>query len=385
MNRLVSLLFAIGGLFILAGAALTFNLPPVLAQDNPTPAAAPQNNITPTGDDSYCLVCHAQPTQTYTLADGSIFDIAVNPETIANSVHGTQNESGKLGCVDCHGENIFPHIQPLPISQRAYTVQQSAAVCVDCHQEQTSELVDSVHYTALAAGNLRAATCVDCHGAHDVQPPAESHQTTALTCGNCHVSVFQEFERSVHGEALFNGDQNVPTCVDCHGVHGIQNPTTALFRNRSPDLCADCHADAELMAQYDITTHVFESYLTDFHGQTVALFEQQDPNVPTNKAVCIDCHGVHDIGRSDENTSRVVRENLLETCQQCHPGATSSFPDSWVGHFPPTAESHPLLFIVTLFYNILIPVTVGGFILLVATDVFRRIRERLGSSQHTEG
>jgi predicted CXXCH cytochrome family protein len=237
--------------------------------------------------------------------------------------------------------------------------------------------VDSVHYTALAAGNLRAATCVDCHGAHDVQP-AESHQASALTCGNCHVSVFQEYERSVHGAALFNGDENVPTCVDCHGVHGIQHPTTALFRNRSPELCAGCHADPQLMAQYDITTNVFESYLTDFHGQTVALFEQQDPNVPTNKAVCIDCHGLHDIGRTDENTSRVVRENLLETCQQCHPGATSSFPDSWVGHFPPTLESHPLLFLVTLFYNILIPVTLGVFILLVATDIFRRIRERLG-------
>jgi hypothetical protein len=73
----------------------------------------------------------------------------------------------------------------------------------------------------------------------------------------------------------------------------------------------------------------------------------------------------------------VIRANLLATCQQCHPNATSDFPDSWVGHFPPTLESHPLLFIVNLFYSVLIPVTLAGFAVLVATDLFRRLRERL--------
>jgi len=370
-RTLASLFFAFGGLLMLAGAALLFVQPvPVRAQDDTTTAPAP------TGDDRYCLVCHAQPDQVYTLADGSTFEIAVDPQVIANSVHGTQNEGGAFGCIDCHGEFIFPHVQPLPANRRAYTVQQSATICATCHEDQTAELVDSVHYHALAEGNLRAATCVDCHGAHNVQPPAESPQQTALTCGNCHAAVFDEFEHSVHGAALFEGDTNVPTCSDCHGVHGIQNPTTALFRNRSPELCAVCHGDAELMAQYDITTNIFESYLTDFHGTTVALFEQQDPNAPTNKAVCIDCHGVHDITPADAEKGRVVRENLLDTCQQCHPGATSDFPDAWVGHFPPTAESHPLLFVVTLFYNILIPVTVGGFIFLIATDIVRRVRRR---------
>jgi hypothetical protein len=160
-------------------------------------------------------------------------------------------------------------------------------------------------------------------------------------------------------------------------VHNIADPTTSLFRVRSPELCANCHADTALMTKYDINTNVFDSYLTDFHGATVALFEQQDPNVATNKAVCVDCHGVHDIARVDSENSSVIRANLLVTCQQCHPNATSDFPDAWVGHFPPTLESHPLLFLVNLFYSVLIPVTVAAFAILVATDVFRRLRERL--------
>ncbi|MBK7452544.1 MAG: hypothetical protein IPJ46_02160 [Anaerolineales bacterium] len=39
----------------------------------------------------------------------------------------------------------------------------------------------------------------------------------------------------------------MPTCIDCHGVHNIQDPTTAQFRNETPQLCAKCHANDTLM------------------------------------------------------------------------------------------------------------------------------------------
>lgn len=382
-----------GFALLLTGYSLSFfTAPPVHAQDSTaapdsgeqtetTTEAIDLQGMTTADSDNFCLVCHANTDKTVTLADGSVLPIGVDPHMIANSVHGTQNEEGPLQCVDCHGEDIFPHTQPLPESRRVYTVDRSASICTTCHEAQTAELVDSVHFDALQAGNLSAATCVDCHGAHDVQPPAADPHRSAQACGSCHVAVYNEFADSVHGQALADGDTNSATCSDCHGVHGIQNATTAFFRNRSPEMCATCHGDAELMAQYGISIYVFDTYLTDFHGTTVALFAQQDPNVPTNKAVCIDCHGVHDITPSDEEHSQVVRENLLETCQQCHPGATSSFPDSWVGHFPPTLESHPAVFLVTLFYDILIPIVIGAFLLLIATDIIRRIRTR-GRADH---
>jgi predicted CXXCH cytochrome family protein len=195
------------------------------------------------------------------------------------------------------------------------------------------------------------------------------------TCGNCHQIIFNEYKDSVHGKALFDSDPNVPTCIDCHGVHGIGHPTTGLFRNRSPKLCADCHADNALMEAYGISTNVFDSYLTDFHGTTVEFFDQSDPNVASNKAVCYDCHGVHDIAQVDAENSHVVRENLLDTCRECHPDATADFPASWVGHYEPTFETHPFLTAVNLFYAILIPGVVGGFIFLVGTDIIRMIRK----------
>ena len=399
-RKLHWLFLALGIALLSLGFVLVFFQPSLLAaQESTEPAplpdvspgeteseqnAAAHDSVVMSDDDRLCLECHADTDQTVRLADGSALELGVHPNEIANSVHGTANPEGALRCVDCHGEDIFPHTQPLPPDRRVYTVDRSSTICTACHEQQTNELVDSVHLDALQAGNLTAATCVDCHGAHDVQPPAAQPVQMTQNCGSCHVVVYDEFDDSVHGQALLAGDPNVPSCSDCHGVHGVQNPTTALFRNRSPEMCAGCHGDPDLMAQYDISTHIFDTYLTDFHGTTVALFAQQDPNVPTNKAVCIDCHGVHDITPVDAERVEVVQQNLLEMCQQCHPGATSSFPASWVGHFPPTLESHPLLFLVNLFYAVLIPFTVGAFLLLIGTDIIRRIRRR-GEVSHDSG
>lgn len=355
-----------------------FQHPVVEAQDGGEDDSEPKS---PTGDNSYCAVCHSQEGRTVALADGTSLDLHVTPDMLEGSVHGNANEEGALGCIDCHGENIFPHVGGRPESSREYTIQASK-VCADCHTRQTERLADSVHADGLANGNLRAATCVDCHGAHAVQPIEDQPEIAAQTCGTCHTSIFAEYQASIHGEALLvNNDTNAPTCTTCHGVHGIDDPTTAQFRNRSPQLCADCHADESLMAQYDISTDVFETYLNEFHGSTVALFDQQDPDAASNKAVCYDCHGVHNITPADNSKSQVAKENLLATCQQCHPNATSDFPDAWVGHFEPSTDNHPLMFVVDLFYKILIPTVLGGFAFLISTDIFGRARHLLSGKK----
>ncbi len=131
------------------------------------------------------------------------------------------------------------------------------------------------------------------------------------------------------------------------------------------------------MKKYGLSTEVFNTYVADFHGTTVELFEKQHPDQPTNKAVCTDCHGVHDITHVTDTDAAVVKENLLVTCQKCHPDATSNFPDSWVGHFVPSRKYFPLVYYVNLFYLILIPVVIGGMLLFVLLDAGRRILNRV--------
>ena len=42
-------------------------------------------------------------------------------------------------------------------------------------------------------------------------------------------------------------------------------------------------------------------------------------------AACYDCHGFHDILPPSDPRSHLSKTNILATCQQCHPGATTSF------------------------------------------------------------
>lgn len=324
----------------------------------------------------YCLACHQQPGLEITFANGETQSATIDVDAFHDSVHGVDNEVGTLRCTQCHEDYTYPHEPVTAASAREYSLEKYP-VCEDCHETKYQSALDDSHGRALAEGNLEAAVCTDCHGAHETPPPDEPRQRISLTCEQCHDQVFDNYVESVHGEALFDeSNPDVPTCIECHGVHNITDPTTALFRIRSPQLCAECHADEALMEEYDISTDVFDTYVADFHGTTVTLFEHQDPNVETNKAVCYDCHGVHDIKRP-EDPEAGIKANLLETCQQCHPDANANFPASWTSHFKPSLDNNPMVYLVNLFYQIVIPLTVGGFAFVVATDIYRRIRTRV--------
>jgi hypothetical protein len=136
------------------------------------------------------------------------------------------------------------------------------------------------------------------------------------------------------------------------------------------------------MAKYGISTDVFNTYISDFHGTTVAIFEKIAPDQQTNKPVCIDCHGVHDMRKVDDPESRVIKENLLATCQRCHPDATSNFPTAWLSHYQPSPQHYPVVYYVTLFYKVFIPTLIGGMAIFVAADGSRRILNRRKEKSH---
>ncbi len=330
--------------------------------------------------DETCKTCHNLLQSKLTLESGDTISLHVNPEIIEQSVHGERQveeyDYRELLCTDCHRDQArygFPHEPVAPPDARRFTIEMSN-LCQECHPEVFDRQQDSTHADALAAGNINAATCADCHGGHDIQVPDEPRGRISQTCAQCHAAINEQYADSVHGAALL-GENNpdVPVCIDCHGVHDIDDPTTALFRNRSPELCAGCHADKDMMSQYDISTEVFETYVSDFHGTTVQLFEKQSPDQETNKAVCYDCHGVHDILPATDEHSHIMKENLLATCRQCHPDATANFADAWMSHFRPSLEHNPLIYLVDLFYIILIPAVLGGFLLFISTDIYRRV------------
>jgi predicted CXXCH cytochrome family protein len=339
-----------------------------LQQDEP-------GSFSPDDQNAECYACHAQPGMQTTLPSGEILYLTVSPQVFNDSVHGMQD----FACQDCHVDITgFPHPENTAQTLREYELQQYQT-CETCHQAYAEETQDSVHSAALEAGNENAAVCTDCHGAHNVQPPGEPRSNIPLMCRQCHSEIHNQYKDSVHGAALIGeGNPDVPTCTDCHGVHSVQGPSVdEAFRLYSPLICADCHADEELMSQYGISTNVFDSYISDFHGTTTLLFAQTSEGQDFNTPVCIDCHGVHDIAAGDDpEKSLQVKENLLAKCQQCHPDASTNFPDAWLGHYEPSPEKFPLVYYVNLFYRFFIPGVLAFMIVLVAADFGRKVYDR---------
>ncbi len=384
-NRIRLALLIVAAFLLLVGAAALVS--GADAAKPPQPVAQPASQDKPSND--YCLGCHGQTNLTKTLPSGETLSLYINPTLFHEGVHNQEN----IACVDCHTNiSTFPHPAFKANTIRDVTLQLYTS-CKNCHADQYNKTLDSVHQKALAAGNFNAAVCTDCHNPHQ-QTRLTDQQTGALlpqarvsipqTCARCHSTIYNTYKDSVHGAALTTGNPDVPTCIDCHGVHNIQDPTTARFRNDTPLLCAKCHTNPAIMDKYGISTQVLNTYVADFHGTTVTLFEQVSPDTPTNKPVCTDCHGVHDISNvNNPATGIAIKQNLLVKCQRCHPNVTTaSFTDAWMNHYVASPTEYPLVYYVNLFYKILIPAVIGGMLIFVISDIVRRVVEARKGAQH---
>ena len=125
--------------------------------------AAPHNNdqvaapVTQQVDNSVCLACHSRPDFNLEMSGGETLSLTIDEEKFSLSVHG-ENE---IACTSCHTDFTgFPHPElkaasPREIATTYYTT------CQQCHSEQYTKVLDSVHQIALAGGNTNAAVCTD--------------------------------------------------------------------------------------------------------------------------------------------------------------------------------------------------------------------------------
>jgi hypothetical protein len=318
-----------------------------------------------------CLECHSIENDVR-LETGELISLAVDGDAYLRSSHGK-----KLACSDCHAEfkgAVNGHAARRFKSKREFAIAYSEA-CQKCHFNNYKDTLDGVHRKQIAAGNLNAAVCSDCHGAHDISAPNEPRTKISKTCATCHPRVAEQYAKSVHGQALTTGNEDVPSCTDCHQSHAIAGPRDAAWRVGSPERCGTCHTNAKLMAKYKLSTSVLQTYLADFHGTTVALEKDRKDARPV-VALCTDCHGVHDIARVRDPRSPVVKANLLNTCRKCHPAATANFPDSWLSHYEPSLSKAPLVWLVKTFYLLLIPFMIGGLSLQIVLHLWRLVVNR---------
>jgi formate-dependent nitrite reductase cytochrome c552 subunit len=289
------------GLTLFAAGMLPFLLPvpAALAQEQPdtTPEVTVQSvpvqiepviAVQPTGDNGYCAVCHSQPWRAITLPYGTVLNLYVTPDMIAASVHGDSSTNGKLGCLDCHGNDSFPHNKPTPTDGRTYTLN-AVAMCTRCHTQEGIDLASGLHEEAIARGNRKAAVCTDCHGAHEIQPAENQPQLVAGVCGDCHTETLTQWQSSAHVTIGPLG------CATCHSQHSQR----MRISGNSDATCRNCHTtipelyvhSTHLISDAGVSCldcHMFpETQLTTVSGSPVAL-----PNhtMLMDTTPCTTCH-----------------------------------------------------------------------------------------------
>lgn len=228
--------------------------------------------------------------------------------------------------------------------------------CFTCHVDEDffdAAIVESMRAFATGVHAEVGILCHDCHGG-DPDPALAEDAEAAMSpdaaisyigapdrvaipdfCGRCHsdplfmrrydpdarVDQETEYWTSQHGMALSEGDVNVATCIDCHGVHGIRRPTdprSPVYPTQVAETCKSCHADPLRMSGY--TNAYGQARSVDQYARwrrsvhAAALLEREDLSAPT----CNDCHGNH--GATPPGV-----ESVSFVCGQCHGREASLF------------------------------------------------------------
>ena len=360
------------GLIFAGGIALISALALAALSTNRAQADPPAQQT-----EAYCLSCHNKPGLSRNLPSGENLSLYISPDMLSSSVHSPAG----IECEACHTSiKTYPHpainYKTKRDLSRAYY-----QACQKCHPANYEKTLDSMHTKAAEAGNQDAPICTDCHGAHYVKSPMQPRSLISTTCGRCHDLIYQQYQTSIHGGALVQeNNQDVPVCTDCHGVHNIQDPRTALFRVESPDLCAGCHANKDLMSKYNLDADVYNLYNLSRHGVDISVYKAKWPTAWHNSAVCTDCHGVHNMLKTEDPASTVHPANLLATCQKCHPGAGPNWTGAWVGHNRIDLRRTPFLYYTEAFYVSFTPFVLWLSIIYVGLQIIRATVDRVRRS-----
>jgi len=162
--------------------------------------------------------------------------------------------------------------------------EQRLAKCADCHADQAGQFEASVHRDALR--------CQQCHGGADTYEAADVAEYIPRLAGSAPATTPQSRAPFDHGPSF-------------------RRPAPADV----PTLCGDCHADVELMNAFGLPTDQLARYWVSGHGRR--LMQGSDTQV----AVCIDCHGTHDILSAEDPRSRTHFRKVSDTCGRCHADA----------------------------------------------------------------
>jgi cytochrome b subunit of formate dehydrogenase len=303
------------------------------------PHTNPEASISPRRIAETCMKCHAR------IED--VHDKIIRGEL-------WEKEPGAIpACTDCH----LPH----KVRKETIAVTMSDRDCLKCHATPEEGGAAGTAYgdappvpsgghgegpaegvviPAVSEHELRLSAhenipCVKCHA--DVDPRLDRPCETSglVDCSNCHAKISEEYAASGHGVARANGIEQAPYCTTCHGDHGVlphDRDGSPTFRAAVPALCGDCHRHDGTAGQVAELSQ--DDALTDYSSSVHGRGLEKKGLLPS--AICIDCHGSHEVLKHTDPRSTVNPKNLPATCASCHRGIYKDFIKSV--HFQPEGK-----------------------------------------------
>jgi len=317
-----------------------------------------------------CKRCHSNPNLKKILPDGKVTSQYVDLDLFYRSVHKKQ------ACVYCHIDGtLSPHknLQKVNCQRCHFKGNLAGAPSLDRYKEYS----ESVHGRAIALGNIKAPICQDCHGSHYIFDKSDTLSRTnqehiPQTCGTCHINIYNVYKVSVHGEALMKKHILVaPSCVDCHGEHDIRehtDPKSTVFLTKVSATCSRCHANKELIKEFNILAEPVETYKESFHGVAIKFGAKTVAN-------CASCHESHAIFKSTDPRSSVYVDNIPRTCGKCHPGASQNFAKGKI-HINPAKKEAGIVYYISRFFKYLTLSVMLALVLYIILDLRKKLKVR---------
>jgi len=243
---------------------------------------------------------------------------------------------GRPTCPDCHRGH------PVVTGRRAVERvcgSDMARFCRPCHTAEGKGLPGNILLHRIGpevrSGGVHAAarrrrgcanvalSCFTCHGVHDVLPVGDpgspvNRSRVAGTCGGCHRRQAELYRRGAHGKGVAAGLTVAPTCISCHGAHGVEAVSSVhspTGRARVVFTCADCHEDPRVVHDANLPLGIVDSYESTVHGVAYR-------NGIHDVATCVSCHGAHEVLPASDPRSPVSGARIGAICRRCHARVT---------------------------------------------------------------
>lgn len=253
-----------------------------------------------------CVSCHPTHSKLLPPSTGAV-NLLCNKchidamKTINNGIHNKvqQKIEGVMSCASCHDVHA---------AHKPHRDERTLEACQNCHPGYKEKFIGSVHEQLINKGEM---SCLSCHRSHQVQDTKESEN---YGCGVCHKKEEEAYRKSAHRIARLKGNTVAATCSSCHSGHHILpaiNEKSPVNYRQIPKTCGSCHGDTAIItADYVRLPISIPRYNESVHGKG-----WKEGN---RTAVCIDCHGIHDLQGGSSLNSSINKQNLANTCGKCH-------------------------------------------------------------------